>query len=94
MAREKAISTQLKEAKAKIEQLEKERDRHEQYEKMYRESSQKLEAEIQSVHVVLDTLGVPRKYKREGYCGEETMPLASRLFAWTAGARVKADESV
>lgn len=84
-----AISTQLKEAKELIKQLE-----TEQYEKMYRESSQKHEAEIQSVHVVLDTLGVPRKYKRDGYCGEETMPLASRLFAWTAGAKVKPDESV
>ena len=47
-----------------------------------------LKHEIESVHTALDCMMVPRLVKLNTY-SEKTMTIASRLFAWQSGARVK-----
>jgi hypothetical protein len=87
MAKQKALSTQLKEANAQIEKLTSElkskSESFDTYYKMYNDS----QLELESVHTALDTMFVPGKVK-QGY-SEKTMTIASRLFAWQAGARVE-----
>ena len=90
-ARKKADSTLLKEARARIEELEKELEYKESTLKSYRERYEKLDREVQSVHTALDSVGVPREIKtNDSYCSTKTMELTSRLFAWRMGARLPA----
>lgn len=87
MAKQKALSTQLKEANAKIEALEKKLVSEENSKKYVQERANKAELEIDSVHAALDAMMIPRTVK-SGY-SETTMTIASRLFAWQAGARLE-----
>jgi len=87
MATKKKDSTLLKEANGKIADLEKKIELLESDKSMYYKQKQDLEKEIESVHTALDTMYVPRKVK-VGY-SEQTMTVASRLFAWQCGARIK-----
>jgi septal ring factor EnvC (AmiA/AmiB activator) len=89
----KADSTLLKEARARIEELEKDLERQKGYTKMYQDKAEKLELQINSVHEALDTVGVPRYFKKDEYCSRDTMELAARLFAWQMGARVKPEDA-
>lgn len=47
----------------------------------------RLRHEVDSVHASLDVLGVPRKITTESWSPD--MTIASRLFAWQAGAKSK-----
>ena len=90
-ARKKADSTLLKEARARIEELEKQLEYKESTVQSYRGRYEQLDREVQSVHTALDSVGVPRTIKEDGtYCSTKTMELTSRLFAWRMGARLPA----
>ena len=87
----KADSTLLKEAQARIEELEKDLERQKGHTSMYQTKVTNLERQINSVHEALDTVGVPRYFKKDEYCSKETMELAARLFAWQMGAIVSGE---
>ena len=87
MAKEKALSTQLKEANEKIVKLESDLKSAEISKKYSSDRADKAELEIDSVHCALDAMFVPKTAK-SGY-SDKTMTIASRLFAWQAGARIK-----
>ena len=87
MAKEKALSTQLKEANEKIVKLESALKNAESSKKYSSDRADKAELEIDSVHCALDAMFVPKTVKT-GY-SDKTMTIASRLFAWQAGARVE-----
>lgn len=87
MATKKKDSTLLREAKEKILVLEKQLESETRTKEGYLKEKRELEREVESVHSALDTMFVPRKVK-VGY-SEQTMTIASRLFAWQCGARVK-----
>lgn len=93
--RKKADSTLLKEARARIEELEKELKSSKASADMYRDRYTKLDHEVQSVHTALDSVGVPREIKSPGsYCSTTTMDLTARLFAWRMGGRIGNQEEV
>ncbi len=85
--RKKSDATLLKEATARIKELEKDLESSERTKDSYRDMSNSLQLEIESVHCALDAMFVPRSVK-SGY-SEKTMTIASRLFAWQAGARIE-----
>jgi len=87
MAKEKALATQIKEANATIKELKDKLSNCESVKKMYQDKAEKAELEIDSVHCALDAMFVPRMVKT-GY-SEKSMTIASRLFAWQAGARIE-----
>jgi hypothetical protein len=92
--RKKADSTLLKEARAEIERLESSLKSEKMMKDTHFERANKAEAELESIHAALDTLSVPRSYPDPNSysCGTKTLTVASRLFAWTAGARIKETE--
>jgi len=86
-ARTKSDSTLLKEATARIQELEKKLENEQASKKYSNDRADRFELEIESVHTALDAMFVPRIVK-SGY-SEKTMTVASRLFAWQAGARLE-----
>jgi hypothetical protein len=87
--RKKADSTLLKEARVRIEELEKELEAKKSLAEMWHNKYTTLDREVQSVHTALDSVGVPREIKSPGgYCSTTTMDLTARLFAWRMGARL------
>jgi hypothetical protein len=83
----KSEKTLLKEAETRIEKLEKELENVKGTKDMYFKRTTEAELEIESVHCALDAMFVPRIVK-SGY-SEKTMTIASRLFAWQAGAKIE-----
>jgi hypothetical protein len=90
MATRKSDKTIIKEQIAEIEKLKKDLKYAEDYKSQYQNEKNELQKELESVHTALDTMFVPRRVK-VGY-NETTMTVASRLWAWQAGARIKPSE--
>jgi len=66
MAKEKALSTQLKEANERILELENKLKSEENSKKYVQERANKYELEIESVHSALDAMMIPKTVK-SGY---------------------------
>jgi chromosome segregation ATPase len=84
----KSLQTQIKDYQKKVEELQKDIQRIEKSRDSAYEENRKLLNELNSIHAVMNCLNVPRT-TRTDYGGTETMTVASRLFAWQAGANVK-----
>jgi glutaredoxin 2 len=87
MATKKTDKALLKDAEAKIAELMKTIASKDDTIRGYRERAEKAELEVDSVHAALDAMLVPRMVK-SGY-REQNMTIASRLFAWGAGAKIE-----
>lgn len=85
--KQKAMSTQLKEAVARAENAEEDLADYKRYLESTRAERDRYQLEIDSIHTALDAMFVPRSVS-SGYSTKD-MTIASRLFAWQAGARIE-----
>ena len=82
----KSPKTVIKEQALEIEELKKKVEHLDTQKQNNWDKYMEAEKELESVHAALDTMFVPRKIKI-GY-QEKSMTIASRLFAWQAGAKI------
>ena len=79
----KSITTQLKEAQKKIEELEKKLIYAEQQKESNWKQYQEAQREINSIHAALDTLpGITGKRARISEYQEVDLTINARLFSW------------
>lgn len=83
----KSVNTLLKEAQKQIEELTKKLADNQRYLEDSRKVQRDLENELESIHNVMDCLGVPKE-TGSGY-SKKVMTVASRLFAWQAGVKLR-----
>lgn len=91
MAKEKAVATQLKEAKAEIERLTKELTSEKSSLKYAQTARDEAKKELEGIHSALDCVpnAPPRKTESESFYGKIDVPASSRLFAWVANVAFK-----
>ena len=91
MAKEKALSTQLKEANIKITELEGKLKSEQQSCKYASEARDKHNRELEAVHSALDCIpnSPPRTVKPENSYGTIEVTVSARLFAWIATVAFK-----
>ena len=89
MARKLAVSTQLKAASAKIEELEKNLKQQKDYAAMYQKKAGEAEAEVEQIHQVLDAVpgSIARKAEDQPSYGPARSAV-TRMAAWLAGLNV------
>jgi len=92
----KALSTQLKEAQKRIEELESKLKSAESAKDSYYSQKNELQQEINSIHAALDTLpGLPGKiYKPDDYSSRVELTVTARLFSWIANAAFSPQNNV
>lgn len=96
MAKEKALSTQLKEARAEIEKLKDELKGEKSFHESTRNKKETAEKEIESIHAALDCIpfSPPRKVKPEDYYNSINISASSRLFAWISNVAFGGPEKI
>ncbi len=81
MARKLSTATQLKNANAEIAEIKKKLENAESYKKMYQNSAERAEQELEQVHRFLDAVPNPIAREPEQY---KTISAMTRLAAWLA----------
>lgn len=87
MARKLAVSTQLKEATKKVDELEKALKQKAEHVAMYQKSAATAEEMIEQMHQVLDAVpnSIPRESEGENSWSKVKRSPVTRMAAWLAG---------